>query len=144
MTITICGSVAFAREIKKAQTFLEKNGHKTYIPTGLSLYLKKEQRKKHQNNWGSIEGAKRKIRLKLIKDYYQKIKRSDAILVVNGTKMGIRGYIGGNTFLEMGFAHVLDKKIYVLNPLPKKLKSIYQELLALKPIIIRGNLAEVK
>ena len=46
------------------------------------------------------------------------IQKSDAILVLNLTKNGIENYIGGNTFLEMGFAHVLEKKIFVYNKLP--------------------------
>lgn len=34
---------------------------------------------------------------------------SDAILVLNYDKKGIKNYIGGNTLMEMGFAHVHDK-----------------------------------
>jgi len=45
--------------------------------------------------------------------YYEIIKECDAILVLNLEKNKIKNYIGGNTFLEMGFAHVLNKKIYL-------------------------------
>ena len=44
----------------------------------------------------------------------------------------------GNTFLEMGFAHVLRIPIYTLNSLPQ---SKYQpELIAMEPTILNGDL----
>ena len=61
----------------------------------------------------------RKIKNDVIRDYYQKIDKSDCILVLNLTKNGIENYIGGNTFLEIGFAHVLGKKIYLYNNIPQ-------------------------
>ncbi|MBN1263748.1 MAG: NUDIX hydrolase [Candidatus Pacebacteria bacterium] len=144
ITITICGSVAFARAILTIAARLEKRGFIVNVPLGLELFLPPEKHQELLNSWGQAEGAERKIRYNLIKDYYEKIKKSDAILVINKTKKGIKGYIGGNTFLEMGFAHVLGKKIYVLNPLPKNLGLIYQELLAFQPTILNGDLAEIK
>ncbi|HOK35473.1 MAG TPA: hypothetical protein PLL80_01600 [Candidatus Pacearchaeota archaeon] len=40
-------------------------------------------------------------------------KNADAILVVNIDKKGIKNYIGGNAFLEIGFTHILDKRILI-------------------------------
>lgn len=59
-----------------------------------------------------------KIENDLIRDYFEKIKNADAILVVNVDKEGISNYIGGNSFLEMGFAHILNKPIFILDLLP--------------------------
>ena len=39
---------------------------------------------------------------------------ADAVLVLNYDKKGIKNYIGGNTLMEIGFAHVLNQKIFLL------------------------------
>ena len=42
----------------------------------------------------------------------------------------------------MGFAHVLNKKIFILNDIPE---MIYiDEIKAMQPIILNGNLAKIK
>jgi hypothetical protein len=74
----------------------------------------------------------------LIKAYYELIKQYDLVLVVNEKKKDIEGYISGHTFLEMGFAHVLNKTIYVINKLPDV--SYLDELQAINPIILNGDL----
>jgi len=77
----------------------------------------------------------------LIKRYYNMIKEADAILIVNGDKKGIKNYIGGNTFLEMGFAYTMDKKIFLLNPIPDM--AYRDELEAMKPIILDNDLSKI-
>lgn len=76
-----------------------------------------------------------------IKAYYEKIKKYDIVLVVNPEKKGVKGYIGGNTLIEMAFAHVLNKKLfclYTLSELPYT-----AEILAMKPIILNGDLSKL-
>lgn len=77
----------------------------------------------------------------MIKRYFQLIKESDGILVCNFEKNGIKNYIGGNTFLEMGLAYVLDKKIFLLNPIPEV--NYKDEILAMEPIILNGDLEKI-
>ena len=72
----------------------------------------------------------------------KKIKNSDAVLVVNLEKKEIKNYIGGNTFLEMGFALAYGKKIYLLNPVPDV--SYKDEITGMLPIIINNNLRSIK
>lgn len=143
MKIAICGSMAFAQEMLDAKVSLEKNGHIIILPEGTEKYTKGKL-KKLADKKGSLEGAKRKINNNLIKKHYYKIKKSDAILVINKEKNGIKNYIGGNSFLEMGFAYILNKKIYILNQLPKDLFIFYQELVAMKPIVLNGKLDSIK
>lgn len=50
----------------------------------------------------------------LIRGYFKKIKLYDAVLAINEDKNSIQGYIGGNTFLELGFRYVLHKKLFIL------------------------------
>ena len=74
----------------------------------------------------------------LIRTHYEKIKVSDAILVLNEDLPGRPNYIGGNSFLEMGFAHVLNIPIYLMQEVPE---SPYRsEMLAMDPIVINTDL----
>jgi nucleoside 2-deoxyribosyltransferase len=79
---------------------------------------------------------------RMIRAHLEKIRQSDAVLVVNELLKGIDGYIGANTFLEMGFAYALEKKIYVLHSLPEQPNIV--ELRGLLPIILQGDLAILK
>ena len=63
------------------------------------------------------------------------------MLLVNEKKNGIENYIGGNTFLEMSFGHVLGKAVYVLNDIPAL--SYTSEIAAMQPIILKGDLNKI-
>lgn len=76
-----------------------------------------------------------------IRAYWKIIRESDAVLVANFDKKGIKNYIGGNTFLEMGFAHVLGKKIFLLNGIPKMIYT--DEIKAMQPAVINGNFSKI-
>jgi len=88
---------------------LQKFGHEVVLPRHTQEYAEMKT-SDHIHN----ESVKNKIENDLIRDYYEKIKASDAILVINCDLNGVENYIGGNSFLEMGFAHVLGKKIFLL------------------------------
>lgn len=137
MKIIICGSISAAKEILKVKKELETKGYEVEIPEGV-----KRPEIRAKVNASQEEKADVKIKHNLIKEYYDKIKEVDIVLVVNPTLKGIKGYIGGNTFLEMGFAHVLRKKLYCLYPLPKV--SYLSEILTMKPIILNGKFNKIK
>ncbi len=143
MKITICGSIAFMDEMIKVKNELEKSGHTVEIPPleikdkdGKMISVKEYYaiRKSAANDdlwvWAEKE--------KLIREYFDKINWSDAILVLNHDKNNVSGYIGGNTFLEIGVAFYLKKKIFLLNPIPEM--PYKEEILAMMPIVIDGNL----
>lgn len=75
----------------------------------------------------------------LMRRYYQEIGESDAILVLNMTKASVANYIGGNTFLEMGFAHVLNKTIYLFFPIPDM--PYREEMMAMQPVVLNGDIS---
>jgi len=77
----------------------------------------------------------------LIRDYFNVIKNADAILIANFEKNKIKNYIGGNSFLEMGFAHVLNKKIFIFNNIPEMIYT--DEIKAMQPIVLNGNLTKI-
>ncbi len=143
MKIVICSSLDFTKEIKEIAVQLNIQGHQVTTPkTALMILDGKvslEQIKREKEN-GQI--VKRAIKLNIIKYYFKKIKEADAILVLNFDKKGVKNYIGGNTFLEMGFAHVLGKKIFLLNEIPDL--SYKAEIKVMQPIVINGDLRKIK
>ncbi len=52
---------------------------------------------------------------KLMRGHFDEIVKTDAILVLNLSKKGIDGYIGGNVLMEMGLAFHLKKPIFMDN-----------------------------
>lgn len=131
MTITICGSIKFFDEMVAIQKDLEARGHTVLMPV----------KAKGVDYWASDNTSRvqAKKTLELINEHFNKIEKSDAILVVNITKGDIENYIGANTFLELGFAHYRDKKIYLLNPIPDQ-PYIIDEVLTIDPIILDGKI----
>jgi len=77
-----------------------------------------------------------------IREFWKPMQDADALLVANFDKHGIENYIGGNAFLEMGFAHVLDQKIFLLNPIPR-MPYYETEIIAMQPVVIDGDLSKI-
>jgi hypothetical protein len=137
MKIVICGSMTASREMLEIGNKLTDFGHEVILPDFTKEYAALlSQDKMHE------ESAKNKIEHDLIRGYFEEITKSDAILVCNLEKNGIKNYIGGNTFLEMGFAHVLRKKIYLLNPIPES--SYHDELVAMEPVVLNNKLENIQ
>ena len=131
MTITICGSIKFFDDMLKVRAELEKMGHTVLMPVkapGVDYWA--------EDNSLRVEAKKG---MNLINEHFHKIEKSDAILVVNKTKKDIKDYIGANTFLELGFAHYLGKKIYLLHSIPNQ-PYIIDEILTIDPILLEGDL----
>lgn len=134
--VVVCGSISAADEILNVKGNLEKRGYNVDTPQAVLNDELADRRRASQS-----EKAKIKIKNDVIRKYYKKIFKSDIVLVVNPTKKGVPGYIGGNTFLEMGFAHVLNNKLYLLNPVPNI--SYSDEIHAMQPLILFGDLGKI-
>jgi len=136
MKIGIIASMQFAEKMVETKKKLEDLGHNVFL-TDL-----------HKGFHGKNDKEKEKLKLhqKYNKDairvFWRAMQSADAVLVLNYDKKGIKNYIGGNTFLEIGFAHVLDQKIFLLNPIPDMIYTT--EIIAMKPIIINGDLEKIK
>jgi len=137
MRIVICGSMKLSRRMIEVQDELQKFGHEIILPRHTEEYAKMNT-SDHIHN----ESVKNKIENDLIRDYYNEIAKNDAVLIVNDNLNGVAGYIGGNSFLEMGFAHVLTKDIYLLNPIPEA--SFKDELVAMQPVVLEGDFRMIK
>jgi hypothetical protein len=133
MKITICGSLSFAKNMLEIKSELEKMPHEVVVPKNIDKYASGELNSS-ENKWEKLE-------LDVIKNYFEEIKKTDAILVFNKTKNEIENYVGGNSLIEMAFAHVLNKKIFLLNQIPKMLYS--DEIEAMGPKILDGDLSKI-
>lgn len=143
MKIAICGSLNFTYEIKKVADNLIDLGHVVTIPITSQRILNGETTLeiiKKEKEDGTI--SNRAIKFDSIREYWKVIQDNDCVLIANFDKNGIKNYIGGNSFLEMGFAHVLNKKIYLLNNLPEI--SYTDEIRAMQPIELEGDISKIK
>ena len=147
MRITICGSVAFQKEILFLKESLEKIGHEIEIwpskvkgKNGKLIQVQEYYKIRHSalddEEWVWDRKAE------AVMEHFNKIAWSDAILVANYDKKDIKGYVGGNTLMEMGLAFFLKKKIYLLNQIPEL--PYKEEILGVKPIILSGDLTQIK
>jgi hypothetical protein len=141
MKITICGSSAFRKEMLQFRDRLKEIGHEPILhPVYDELVSGRvpELARRIETEHGDV-----KKQYGFIKWYYNSIVNSDAILVLNFEKNGIKNYIGGNTLMEMAFAHVHDKKVFLLNPLPEKV-SYVDEIKAMVDVVLNGDLKKIK
>lgn len=144
MKITICNSVAFWEKAKDAQSKLNRLGHETLThPMELEFEGKMvpviEYYKARKSRWDAhIEDLKEWA----MREHFNKIIASDAILVLNYDKDGKNNYIGGNTLLEMGLAFALKKKIFMLNPIPDSL-SYTEEIRGMRPLVVGDDFSRI-
>lgn len=125
-----------SRKMLQIKEELTKLGHFVVLPRHTEEYAILNT-SDHVHN----ESVKNKIGHDLIRQYFGEIERNEAVLVVNETLKGIPNYIGGNSFLEMGFAHVLNKRVYLLNSIPEM--PYTDEIIAMRPIILNGDVTKL-
>lgn len=147
MKITICASIMFQDKVLLLKSELEKLRHEVKI---WPLKVKNEKgelipvqeyyqiRRKAKNDEKWVWDRKAEAILK----HFDKINWSDAVLVANYDKNSIKGYIGGNTLMEMGLALFLKKKIYLLNQVPEV--SYKEEILGVKPVLLGSDLTKIQ
>ncbi len=124
MTTCVIGSLREYDRIKDIGDSLKDIGHKVLLPLDMS---------------GARIADHLQAKNKFIRGMYDQIKQCDAVLVVNDLpRDGMQGYIGPNTFLQMGMALSLGKRIYALNkwderlPYNEELQSMDIEMLDLQ------------
>lgn len=140
-TITICSSASFFKEAIKLEVKLRKLGFKVKMPlTALRMKRDNDFNIRHYKTWFK-NPADYKKKTWLIKNHFNKIRKSDAVLILNYKKRGINGYIGGNTLIEMAIAFHYNKPIFILNRMSGL--SFEEEILAFQPIFINGDIAKI-
>ena len=138
MKITVCGSITFAEQMLKVKERLDNIGHKTFIPGNVEICSKYVN-----GEMDNIEKSVDKIENDRMGKHIDLILSTDAVLILNYDKKGIKNYIGGNTFIEMVFAKYFKKDIFLLNDMPKE--SPYKdEIMACQPTILNGDFSKIK
>ncbi|MCK9379006.1 MAG: hypothetical protein M0P97_02585 [Candidatus Moranbacteria bacterium] len=140
MKIGIIGSSVFAKQMVEYRDKLIALGHENNLHEHYVAQAKGEMKDVIERM--NVEHSQVKIENDYIKYHYNEIVESDAVLVLNFDKNGIENYIGGNTLMELGFAYVHNKKIFLLNPIPEM--AYKDEIEAVQPIVINGDLSKIK
>lgn len=132
--------MTFAKEMFDAKQKLEVLGHKVNVPLDIESHI---------NNPGLIDDLvsdyKHVQENNILKKCFDLIAKSDAILVLNYPKNEVKGYIGTSSLMEIGLAHYLNKKIFLLNHLPNS--SSYRwvhEVEIIEPVVLNGQLQRIK
>lgn len=137
MRIGVVGSMQFTEKMLEARDALIALGHDAFVTSLATPFIGKSDEEKERI----------KIRQKndedAIREFWKLMQGADAILVLNLEKHGLKNYIGGNTLMEMGFAHVLNQKIFLYNSIPD-IPFYKTEIEAMKPTIINGDLSLIK
>jgi len=146
MKIVLCGSLAFTKEFDEIRETLEKAGH-LVLTSDTAEDAKKRgiaDVKKWLEQMRKFESEKFvKYMAEKLKSHIEKIKNSDAILVVNLDKSGVKNYIGASTLMQIGYAFEHGKRIYLLNSLNES-QSGAEEIIAMKPSILNGRLEMIR
>ena len=137
MKIGVIGSMQFTEKMIEARDALTRLGHTAFITDLHPPFIGKSEEEREQ-----IKLDQRSYR-DPIREFWDQMQGADAVLVMNFDKHDIKNYVGGNTLMEIGFAHVLNQKIFLWNPIPDMLYC-KTEIEAVKPTIINGDLSLIK
>lgn len=149
LRITVCGSMAFARQMEWVASELEDAGHTVEAPV---LKFVADGGGDSRVSFGDLLASRGgpaafpphheiwDAKRSAIDEHLKKVRWADAIVVVNGSKNGIGGYIGGNTLLEISEAYGCGTPIFILNPISSDVQVI-DEVLGMAPTILDGDLS---
>lgn len=129
--VVICGSMSHKDRWLKVADDLRGLGYSIETP---DISEKDDWSKMTQDQIADQKGY-------LIRQHLAKISASRSILVYNDFKNDVEHYVGGSTFMEMSAAFVLDKPIFLYNPIPDMPYS--DEIVALKPRVLNGDLTKI-
>jgi hypothetical protein len=140
MKIMIIGSMAFARKMLEVKNKLEELGYQAEVPPDIEDHL---------NNLKLVDNLEENvshcIKKNIIKKSFNMVANSDAVLVINEDRNNIKGYIGTSALMETGLAYYLNKKIFILNPLPSWEKQRWvHELTIMQVVILDGDFSKIK
>lgn len=136
--IFLCASMNFYQNLVEIEKALVDKGFDVEIP--VSAKTMKAKNDFEVSHFKGVFTPQEKG--KFIQENFGNIAKSDAILVINNEKNGIKGYIGANVLMEIGIAFYLGKKIYILNNFGSDV-AYKEELLAFDVKVIDGDLSAI-
>jgi hypothetical protein len=135
MHITVCASMAFAKEMLELRDTLKILWHQVTLPPDTENFLNART-----NEWDITQEI-----IDEMKSHYTCIEQTDAVLIANYPKNGIDGYVGWATLMELAIGFHFNKKVFILHPLPTKDQLKYiQEILLTSPIILDWDVSRIQ
>ncbi|MFH1543126.1 MAG: HEPN domain-containing protein [Patescibacteria group bacterium] len=136
--LTICGSMCKLFEMRESKARLAQVPNWTVLIP--EVWEKGQEDKIKRGEYRDTVEIKQKHGV--IKDHHDKVAQATFVLIHNSDKLDRKGYIGANTFLEVGFAHVLNKPIYTLNNYRENTFMV-DELDVIGAIVLDGDLQKM-
>lgn len=139
MKIAIIGSMKFAEDMVKIQKQLDELGHVATVPLGTESHLVDKEFVENLDD--NLQWC---ITHDIMRRNFEQVAQNDAVLVLNYKRNGVDGYIGISALMEMGVAHYLKKKIFLINETPSHKDARWvQEVAIMQPTVIKGNLTKI-
>lgn len=133
--------MSFYDQFSEVKKNLEEMGHTVLAPE-LEFETKEEDILIGDTQIFPPEHGVWKRKGKAITVHFRKIDESDCVLITNYEKKGNLNYIGGNTFLEIGYAYGNGKKIFILNAIPEQ-SGFKEEILGMQPVVLGGDITKI-
>ncbi len=143
LTVVICSSAAFYKQVIEVRDRLRKMGFKVLVPLTAGKMERSGDFDVAKVKTWHVDAKAYKRKTFLTKHHFKKIVDGDVILVLNYEKNGKPGYIGGAVLMEMGIGLHFNKKIFILNPIDESV-SYKEEILGMQPVILDGNLERMR
>ena len=137
MKIGVAGSMQFTERMMELCEQLDTLGHEAFMSKFGPAFVGKSDEEKE------LIKLEQKYQHDAIREFWNLMQTADVLLVANFDKQGVKNYIGGNAFLEMGFAHVLGLKLFLLNAIPD-MPYYKTEIIAMRPVVINSDLTKIK
>lgn len=136
MKIGVVGSMQYTEKMMGICDELKKLGHDACMSKFAAAFVGKTDEEKERIK------LEQKYNHDAIREDCKWVKDMDVLLVANYDKHGIAHYIGGNAFIEMAYAHILGKELYLVKPIPD-MPYYGTEIIAMKPVVIDGVLERI-
>lgn len=137
MKILIGGSMSFAKEQLKIKKELEEKGHTALVTEDIEHYIESDEIKRSFE-----EELKISLEYDIMRSFFKKIAESDALLICNYDKKGIKGYLGTSVLMELGLAYYLNKKIFLLNEIDTS-QPYALEIAIINQEVLNNNLSKI-
>ena len=130
--ISICGSIHVLEEMERLRMDLVRQGFDVHLP----------EADENEVRYTSLpQDAKPAMKKQFIDAQLRKIRESDAVLIANYPRRGVKGYVGPNTLIEIAFAYALGKPIYLLHRMGDQ--PCKDEVDGLAPTILNHDLSRI-
>jgi hypothetical protein len=130
--------MSFYKELVAIEKQLEERGFTVNIP--ISAQTMKKNKDFDVSHFKDVFGYQEKG--SFIHKNFETITKGESILVINGEKHGIKGYIGANVLMEIAIAFYFKKKIYIWNAVDEK-ASHMEELLSFGVVFVNRDVEKI-